>query len=348
MSKQHISPKAEVVEKNSDILSQFPRVELAISPTPIQELKRFSAALGGPRIFIKRDDQTGLAGGGNKTRKLEYLIGDALHNGADCVITAGAVQSNHCRQTAAAAAKFGMECHLVFGTSTVPPAPEGNYFIDHLLGAKFHFTEKNLRNQKMEAVADDLRSEGKSPYVIPVGGSNHIGALGYVRAMFEIVEQLETLQLKVNHIFFATSSGGTQAGLVLGAKLSEFQGHVSGVSVDQAPDENSEFKYKAFVLDIVRSAEQALGLANETRMSDLSIDYDYLGEGYGVVGDSEREAIRLLARTEGILVGPVYTGRALGALIDYVRKGKIAPNETVLFMHTGDDIALHAYRDDLL
>jgi L-cysteate sulfo-lyase len=337
-----------VAEKALNTLSQFPWVELAIAPTPIQELTRLSSALGGPRILVKRDDQTGLAGGGNKTRKLEYLIGDALHNGADCVITAGAIQSNHCRQTAAAASKFGLDCHLVFGTNSAPPAPEGNYFIDHLLGAKFHFTEKNLRNQKMEAVADDLRSEGKSPYVIPVGGSNHIGALGYVRAMFEIKEQLETRHLKVNHIVFATSSGGTQAGLALGAKLSEFKGVVSGVSIDQVPDENSEFKYKAFVLDIARSAEQALGLANEISMSDLIIDYDYLGEGYGVVGESEREAIRLLARTEGILIGPVYTARALGALIDYVRKGKIAKDETVLFMHTGDEIALHAYRDDLL
>jgi L-cysteate sulfo-lyase len=200
----------------------------------------------------------------------------------------------------------------------------------------------------MEELAKDLRSKGKAPYVIPVGGSNQIGALGYVRAVFELMEQLEALQLQADHILFATSSGGTQAGLALGAKLAEYRGRISAISVDQVPDENSEFKYKEFVLDIIQSAERALGAPSTIELSDLAIDYDYLGAGYGVVGESEREAIRLLARTEGILVGPVYTGRALGALIDYVRNGKIGKDETVLFMHTGDDIALHAYREDLL
>lgn len=348
MTQQNVSQTVGDAQKAKDSLAQISRVDLALTPTPIQELKRFSAALGGPRIFIKRDDQTGLAGGGNKTRKLEYLVGDAIEKGADCLITAGAVQSNHCRQTAAAASKFGMECHLVFGATSVPASPEGNYFIDHLLGAKFHFTEKIRRNETMESLANELRGQGKTPYVIPVGGSNHIGAFGYVRAMFEIREQLEAKQLKIDHIIYATSSGGTQAGLALGARLSKFKGIVSGISIDQVPDEDAEFKFKAFVLDIVQAAEEKLRFTHEISLADLLIDYNYLGNGYGIVGETEREAIRLLARTEGILVGPVYTGRALGALIDYIRKGKIGRDETVLFMHTGDDVALHAYRTELL
>jgi L-cysteate sulfo-lyase len=330
-----------------DILEKFPRVELANLPTPIQELKRFSAALGGPRIFVKRDDLTGLAGGGNKTRKLEFIVGDALSKKADCLITAGAVQSNHCRQTAAAAAKIGLECHLVFGAATTSAPSKGNYFLDQLLGAKFHWTQKHLRNQKMETLADELRAQGRSPYVIPVGGSNYIGALGYVNAMFEIKEQLDAMQVRIDHLFFGTSSGGTQTGLVLGSRLCGFEGMITGISIDHVPDDKSEFKYKTFLVDTVAVTAGALGVKEKIGASDLIIDYDYLGAGYGVVGDSEREAVRLLASTEGLLIGPVYTGRALGALIDYVRKGRIPKDQNVLFMHTGDDIALHAYVEDL-
>jgi L-cysteate sulfo-lyase len=329
------------------MLERFPRVDLAILPTPIQELGRFAKLLGGPRIFVKRDDLTGLAGGGNKTRKLEFLLGDALSKGADCVITAGAIQSNHCRQTAAAAAKFGLPCHLVLGA--VPPSvPRGNLFLDHLLGATLHWTEKHLRNEKMASLAETLKAGGKSPYVIPVGGSNHIGALGYVRAMFEINEQLHADNLRIDHIIFATSSGGTQSGLALGAKLSGFGGVITGISIDQVPDGDSDFKFRSFVLDIATTLAQVLDRPGIVNVDDIVIDYGYLGDGYGVIGDLEREAIKMLATTEGLLVGPVYTGRALGALIDYVRKARIAKHENVLFIHTGDDIALHAYVDELL
>jgi len=340
--------QAKATITNKSILEKFPRVELANLPTPIQELKRFSAALGGPRIFVKRDDLTGLAGGGNKTRKLEFLLGDALSKKADCLITAGAVQSNHCRQTAAAAAKLGLECHLVFGAATTSAPSKGNYYLDQLLGAKFHWTQKHLRNQKMESVADELRAQGKSPYVIPVGGSNYIGAMGYVNAMFEIKDQLDAMNLKIDHLFFGTSSGGTQTGLVLGTRLCGFDGTITGISIDHVPDDKSEFKYKTFLVDTIAVAAGALGVQEKITASDLIIDYDYLGAGYGVVGDSERDAVHLLATTEGLLVGPVYTGRALGALIDYIRKGRIGKDQNVLFMHTGDDIALHAYVEDLV
>jgi len=220
--------------------------------------------------------------------------------------------------------------------------------LDQLLGAKFHWTQKHLRNQKMESVADELRVQGKSPYVIPVGGSNHIGAMGYVKAIFEIKDQLDAMKMKINHLFFGTSSGGTQTGLVLGSRLCGFDGTITGISIDHVPDDKSEFKYKTFLVDTIAVAAGALGVQEKIVPSDLIIDYDYLGGGYGVIGDSEREAVRLLATTEGLLVGPVYTGRALGALIDYVRKGRIGKDQNVLFLHTGDEIALHAYVEDLV
>jgi len=329
------------------MLERFPRVDLASVPTPMQELTRFSKLLGGPRIFVKREDLTGLAGGGNKTRKLEFLLGDALAKGADCLITAGGIQSNHCRQTAAAATKFGLQCHLVLGA--VPPAiPSGNLFLDYLLGAEVHWTEKHLRNDKMASLAESLRAQGKSPYVIPIGGSNYIGALGYVKAMFEIQEQLDNVNLHIDHMIFATSSGGTQSGLALGAKLCRFKGKITGISIDQVPDEESDFHYRKFVLDILSDLAKALNVEEACKTDEITIDYDYLGDGYGVVGDLERDAIKALATSEGLLVGPVYTGRALGALIDYVKKGRISKNENVLFIHTGDDIVLHAYVDELL
>ncbi len=329
------------------IFEQLPRVELAVLPTPIQELARLSEALAGPRILVKRDDLTGLGGGGNKLRKLEYLVADAISKGANCVITAGAMQSNHCRQTAAAAAKSGLTCHLVLSGNALDK-PTGNFYFDQLLGATLHFTERHLRNEKMESVAEELRAQGHSPYVIPIGGSNAVGAMGYVRALIEIDKQLKGDGTIVDRIIFSTSSGGTQAGLVLGAKLRGFDGQLTGISIDHGPDETDPSKFKATIYDIIAEASRNLGAPDICSMNDISIDYDYLGEGYGIVGELEREAIKLMAKTEGLLVGPVYTGRALGAMIDLIRRQAIGKNETVLFLHTGDDIALHAYNEDLL
>jgi len=329
------------------LFEQLPRVELAVLPTPLQELARLSEALSGPRIIVKRDDLTGLGGGGNKLRKLEYLVADAIANDVDCLITAGAMQSNHCRQTAAAATKSGLTCHLVLSGDR-KSKPTGNFYFDQLFGATLHFTERHLRNEKMESVANELRAQGHSPYVIPIGGSNAVGAMGYVRAMIEIDKQLKNEGIVVDHIIFGTSSGGTQAGLVLGAKLRGFDGSITGISIDHGPDETDPSKYKATIFDIIKEGAQTLGVLDEFTMNDIEIDYNYLGKGYGIVEELEREAIRLMARTEGILVGPVYTGRALGALIDLIKQKKITNNETVLFLHTGDDITLHAYTEDLL
>ena len=183
---------------------------------------------------------------------------------------------------------------------------------------------------------------------MPLGGSNPVGALGYVQAMSEIKAQVTALNLQIDHIFFATSSGGTQAGFVLGSKLCAFNSKLVGVSIDQVPDENSNVKFKQSVFDIIQTMADSMDLQNEVQLSDIIIEYGYLGAGYGVVGKVEKDAVRLMASTEGILVGPVYTGRALGALIDYVREGKIAANQNVLFIHTGDDIALHAYVHDFV
>jgi D-cysteine desulfhydrase len=316
---------------------------LANLPTPLHELPRLSAELGGQRVLIKRDDLTGLATGGNKTRKLEFLIADALGRNADCVITAGGPQSNHCRQTAAAAAAVGLECHLVLGGEATA-APRGNLFLDQLLGAHVHWTAKPQRNERMQQLADELRSQGHTPYVIPVGGSNGLGAVGYVAAIGELIEQLAASGETVDHVFVATSSGGTQAGLVLGAALFNFPGRIVGISIDQHPDDH----FSARIAAIANQSAELLGITHRVQPDDVELVYDYLGTGYGVVGDLERQAIRQLAHAEGILVGPVYTGRALGGMIDQVRRGTIGPGETVLFWHTGDESALHGYVDELI
>jgi D-cysteine desulfhydrase len=322
------------------------RVPLAKLPTPLDEMPNLARALGGPRLLVKRDDLTGLAGGGNKTRKLEYLMADALAQGCDAVITAGGPQSNHCRQTAAAAAICHLSCHLVLGGE--PQPPRGNLLLDLLLGATIHWTPKAHRGARLAALAEELKTEGRRPYLIPVGGSTPLGAVGYVAAMFELVDQLARLQTTVDHLLFATSSGGTQAGMVVGARLAGFTGKVTAISIDQPPDGESGSTFLADTSQIAGGAAHLLGCDEKFAPDDFATSYDYLGEGYGVVGELEREAIRTLAQTEGLLVGPVYTARAAGAMIDLVRRGAFGHDDTVLFWHTGDDVALHAYADALV
>jgi L-cysteate sulfo-lyase len=327
-------------------LNQLPRQRFAKLPTPIDELANLSKRLGGPRLLVKRDDLTGLATGGNKTRKLEFLIADALAQGASSVITAGGPQSNHCRQTAAAAAIAGLECHLVLGGEPQPPL--GNLLLDELLGATIHWTPRPNRNARMAELARQLEAEGRQPYIIPVGGSNAIGAIGYVAAIFELVDQLAEQGRAADHIIFATSSGGTQAGIVLGAKLAGFTGQLTAVSIDQTPDDQSDEKFLAEVCRIANLAAVILETKARLAVEDFHTNYDYLGDGYGVVGQLERNAILLLARSEGLLVGPVYTGRAFGAILDMIQRQVFNADETVLFWHTGDDAALHAYAKELL
>jgi D-cysteine desulfhydrase len=325
-------------------IDSLPRFRLAHLPTPIEELKTLTRKLGGPELLIKRDDQTGLALGGNKTRKLEFLVGEALAQGADTLVTAGAAQSNHCRLTAAAAAKAGLKCELILN-GRKPEVPNGNLLLDQLLGATEHWIERSQRPAKLRDLPEQLRAQGRKPYVIGVGGSNGVGATGYVVAMIELAEQLGQRQQRVDHIVFGTSSGGTQAGVVLGARVAGFSGQLLGLSIDKGEPELEAYEQE--VAQIANECAEYIGSAERFSQKDVKVAYGYLGEGYGVVGDLERDAIRMMARCEGIILDPVYAGRAFGALIDLVRKAVFKRGETVLFWHTGGAPALFAYAKEL-
>jgi L-cysteate sulfo-lyase len=292
-------------------------------------------------LFVKRDDQTGLATGGNKTRKLEFLVADALERKADTLITAGAPQSNHARQTAAAAACVGLKCVLVLRGQ--PPAEsQGNLLLDELLGAQIRWAERSAVPATMEAVAAELRAQGRTPYVIPYGGSNPVGATGYVAAMEEMIEQAQQMNVQFDRVVFASSSGGTQAGLAVGAQATGYVGQVLGISVDVKREE-----LQAMVATLATETAAHLKLNLQFAPGDISVNADYIGAGYGVLGAPEREAIRLAAEVEGLLLDPVYTGRAFAGMVDLIRRGEIRRGETVLFWHTGGTPALFAYAAEL-
>jgi D-cysteine desulfhydrase family pyridoxal phosphate-dependent enzyme len=323
-------------------IDSLPRFPLAQLPTPLEEARSLSRRLAGPDILIKRDDQTGLALGGNKTRKLEFLLGDALAKGADTLVTLGAAQSNHCRQTAAAAAKAGLRCELLLNGKK-PDVANGNLLLNELLGANLHWIERSQRAVKLAELDAQLRAQGRKPYLIPVGGSNGVGATGYVVATRELMAQLGNR--RVDHILFGTSSGGTQAGIVLGARVTGFTGQLHGLSIDKNDPEH--FEYETEVARITNDCAAYIGSPVRVTRDDIKVVYGYMGEGYGMVGDLERDAIRLLARSEGIVLDPVYAGRAFGALVDLIRKGVFKKGETVLFWHTGGAPALFAYAKEL-
>ncbi|MFL7893221.1 MAG: D-cysteine desulfhydrase family protein [Anaerolineales bacterium] len=310
------------------------KLNFAHLPTPVEGLPRLSEQLKGPQIFIKRDDQTGLAFGGNKIRKLEYLLADAQSKGAKTLITAGAVQSNHCRQTAAVAARNGFACILVL-TGDKPPKPSGNMFLDLLLGAEIVWAGDMNREEVLEQTYDKAGKEGKHPYLIPYGGSNAVGALGYVFAMQELLEQ----KPGADWLVIPSSSGGTQAGLVLGSRMFGFQGKILGISID-----NSTFELTRKVAAIAQQAAQTLGEDYRFSPQDILVNDDYLGGGYGVMGKSEVEAIRLFARSEGMLLDPVYTGRAAAGLIDLIRSNYFTADQNVILWHTGGSPAIFADR----
>ena len=322
---------------------KFPdRVPIAFLPTPIEPLERLSRHLGGPELWIKRDDQTGLATGGNKTRKLEFLVADALAQGCDHLVTTGAPQSNHCRQTAAAAARFGLGCSLVLRGQR-PEATTGNLLLDHLLGAHVYWNEGRDGSESIAAIQAELRSLGRRPYLIPLGGSNVIGATGYVLAMRELMTQLEAQRLNVDFIVFASSSGGTQAGIALGAHAYGYRGAALGISVDHPAD-----VLRTQVAALTTATATHLGLDSLSLADRIDVNDDYLGEGYARVGETEREAITLVGQLEGILLDPVYTGRAMGGLIDLIRWGAFTRGQRVLFWHTGGTAALPAFADRLV
>jgi L-cysteate sulfo-lyase len=323
------------------ITDQVKRIPLGHLPTPLHALPRLSEKLSGLKVFVKRDDQTGLATGGNKTRKLEFLVADALDRHADTLITAGAPQSNHARQTAAAAARVGMKCVLVLRGKPQSDR-QGNLLLDELLGAEIRWAEREAVASTMSETANELSVKGYSPYLIPYGGSNPIGATGYVAAMEELMEQAKQMNLHLDRIVFASSSGGTQAGLVVGAKVTGYTGQVLGISVDEKRQD-----LQAKVATLATETATQLGQIMHFAPRDIDVNSDYLGAGYAIMGAPEREAIRLAAETEGLLLDPVYTGRAFAGMIDLIRKGSIRHDETVLFWHTGGTPALFAYSYEL-
>lgn len=324
-------------------LARFPRIFLAHLPTPLERLDRLSRELGGPEIWIKRDDCTGLSTGGNKTRKLEFLMAEAEAAGADMVMTQGATQSNHARQTAAFAAKLGMDCHILLEDRTGSSDPNyngnGNVLLDHLHGAT---TEKRAggldMNAELEAAAERVRKEGRKVYTIPGGGSNPTGALGYVNCAFELVGQANDRGLAIDRIVTATGSAGTQAGLVVGLKAINAGIPLLGFGV-RAPKARQEEN----VYTLAVSTAEKLGCPGVVSREDVVADTDYVGQGYGVPREDTVEAIRLFAELEGILLDPVYSGKGAAGLIDYCRKGRFARGERIVFLHTGGAAALFGY-----
>ncbi len=280
--------------------------------------------------MVKRDDLTGLALGGNKTRKLEYLLAEAQSHGAKTILTAGAVQSNHCRQTAAACARLGFGCTLVL-SGEKPKSATGNLMLDQLFKAKLVWTSLEEREQVLNQTFKEAWDAGLRPYLIPYGGSNTTGASAYVFAIKELLDQ----NYQPDWIIFASSSGGTQAGLVTGGKLFGFKGKILGISVDETAAD-----LKAHVASLAIETADALGEKFDFQAEDILVNADYLGGGYGVMGAPEIQAIRLLAETEGLLLDPVYTGRAAAGMIDLIHKGFFKQDETVLFWHTGGTPAL--------
>ena len=314
-------------------MNNIPRLHFAHLPTPIEELPRLSGILGGPRILIKRDDQTGLAFGGNKTRKLEFLVAEALEQGAKTLVTGGALQSNHCRQTAAAAARFGLDCILVLN-GEMPEHPSANLLLDQLFGAEIvTIKDRALRDQTLQDTFDKAVANGRQPYLVTYGGSSPIGALGYAFAVEEFMQQ----NVHADWIIFGTSSGGTHAGFVLGQRVYGFKGKVLGISIDEP-----EAWLKARVSALASNASEKLGARIDFTEQDVLANEEYCQAGYGVLTDAEREAVRLFAKYEGLLLDPVYTGRAAAGMIDLIRKGYFKKDETVLFWHTGGQPALFA------
>ncbi len=325
------------------LLARFPRVSLAHLPTPLEFMPRLTEHLGGPNLYVKRDDCTGLGTGGNKTRKLEFLVADAIERQADVIITQGAVQSNHARQTAAAACKVGMACELIF-EKRVADADEayktsGNVLLDRVYGANIREVEKGTdMNAAMDELADELRAAGKNPYIVPGGGSNTIGALGYVDCAFECVAQANREGIPIDYIVHATGSAGTQAGLVVGLKAMNANIPLLGIGVNAPKDEQEEK-----VWNLAEETAEFIGAPGCVSREDVVANCDYVGPGYGVPTEGMNEAVKLLARTEGLLFDPVYSGKGLAGMIDLVKKGEFADAKNVVFIHTGGVAGLFGY-----
>lgn len=330
------------------LLSRFPRIELAHLPTPLELMPRLSAHLDGPNLYVKRDDCTGLGTGGNKTRKLEFLMADAIKHNADVIITQGAVQSNHARQTAAAASKLGMACELVFekrvADASEPYRNSGNILLDRMFGAGLRDVEKGTdMDAAMADLAGELAGKGKTPYIIPGGGSNPIGALGYVGCVLELLSQANRQGVVIDHIVHATGSAGTQAGLVAGLKAMNANIPLTGIGVNAPRDVQEEKVYKLAV-----ETAKYIGAPGVVLREDIVANCDYVGDGYGLPTREMNDAVMLAARLEGLLFDPVYSGKGLAGMIDLVGKGYFADAQNIVFIHTGGVAGLFGYSDQLV
>lgn len=326
-------------------IAHFPRIRITHGPTPLEFMPRLSAALGGPNLYIKRDDCTGLGTGGNKTRKLEFLMADAQAQGADTIITQGATQSNHARQTVAIATKMGMKCEILLedrtGSKVDAYKHSGNVFLDHLYGARVQeLPGGSDMNAAMVKLADELRAKGLKPYIIPGGGSNALGALGYVVCAMEMVSQFNEQGLNVSHVVHATGSAGTQAGLVVGLQGTRSQIPVLGIGVRAAREAQETNVY-----NLACKTAELLGVPGSVSRESVVANCDYVGGGYGIPTPGMIEAITMLARLEGILLDPVYSGKGMAGLIDLCRKGHFKKGENVVFVHTGGAVALYGYTE---
>ncbi|WP_163851967.1 D-cysteine desulfhydrase [Pseudooceanicola aestuarii] len=324
--------------------ARFDRIRLAHLPTPLEPMDRLSEVLGGPRLWIKRDDCTGMSSGGNKTRKLEFLMGEALAQNADVIITQGATQSNHVRQTAAFCARLGLECHAILEDRTGSNDPDyrlnGNVLLDALHGTTLEHVAANTDMvAACEAAADALRAKGKQPYIIPGGGSNAVGALGYANCALELLGQANDMGLKIDRLVTATGSAGTQAGLITGLRALNAGIPLLGIGV-RAPREKQE----ANVFALAQATAEKLGCSGVVAREDVVANTDYVGEGYGIPNAGTIEAIEMFARTEGLLLDPVYSGKGAAGLIDLVRKNAFDGAENIVFLHTGGSAGLFGYR----
>ncbi|MDD9999187.1 MAG: D-cysteine desulfhydrase family protein [Rhodospirillaceae bacterium] len=326
-------------------LPDLPRAPLVHRPTPIQKLGGFGAHLGGPELWIKRDDLTGLAGGGNKSRKLEFLVGDALRSGADTLVTVGAIQSNHTRQTAAAAARCGLRCALLHCAWTRDAGPGyrnvGNILLSNILGAELYLDDRERPIEDkgpLEDLAEHLRRKGRNPYLIPGGASDHtLGSMGYVACAAEITRQSRDQGLQFDYVVHCTGSSSTQSGLVSGFAAMEAGTRVIGVS----DDHEVEIK-KSRVLRLANATLETLSLPQRVRPDDIEI-VTATDDPYGVANEEVFQGIQLLARSEGIMADPVYEGKAIRGLLKLAGEGRFGPDCRILLMHLGGTPAVHAY-----
>jgi L-cysteate sulfo-lyase len=329
------------------LLDTIPRSRFCHTPTPLEPLPALSRHLGGPNLYVKRDDCTGMALGGNKTRKLEFLLAEALAAGADTLVTAGGVQSNHCRQTAAVAARHGLRCELVLSRNVARNTPgydrTGNVLLDRMFGAELHFVPgDSIPATELERLAEHIRERGGKPLVMPIGGSTATGALGYVGCAEELVRQGDEIGLVMDAIVHCTGSGATQAGLLVGLAVLGSHTPVVGISSAEPSD-----VIEARVHDLCGETVTRLAAAVAIEREHVEVLDGYVGPGYGLPTEAMREAVDLCAKLEGLLLDPVYTGKAMAGLIDLVQTGRFRADQNVVFIHTGGIPGLFAYEDVL-